>query len=534
MPKISRRQAVVESLAAIDLEDDAQPPGLCRPIVSLLQQVLSDLGGGFALFGRYVSSRMDLLPTSECAALARIEDLAPSLSFNWVCALFEAEMGRSIDEAYVSFDPEPFESHVLYQSHMACLHNGQEAIVRVLKPDAQKALEVDLKLFSLLEPVYLALGWSQSFFGQVQVQFERTLAEQTDFVGEASALQLFYDEAKSASNSLSAKVWPAWCSPNFLTVSSASGRSLSSILVAVAEGATNQLSIAQRQDLAMALCGGWVRQVFGGHLFPVDPYLEHLSVSPATHISIRGGQFSRLTPEMRENLWSYINAVALHDPDMACKCLLRDMLESPILEDELKHLFRQVVPFRDGGWNHLGHLDSLPEHAFLQWQIAGQHGCRPGEALVDFYRSFSLIAYAVHSLVPHKDIFGDALEGYRSQRERDRFQAAFDMGQWSDAMDKYATTFSDLPQKVDNFLSRAAEGNLNLKFRLKEANEHREARNTSALGFALALVLVSLVLIVNYLSQNIENGQWIEQVGAVVFLFVGGGLLRVLTRSKTS
>jgi hypothetical protein len=267
-------------------------------------------------------------------------------------------------------------------------------------------------------------------------------------------------------------------------------------------------------------------------LFPVAPYVEHLSGSPLLPLSIGGGQFSRLAPEIRESLWKYITAVALHDPDGACDTLLAEMDDASTSGDVLKHLFRQVVPFRDGGWDHLGHLDTLPEHVFLQCQIAREHGCLQSAALIDFFRGFFLIAYVAHRLAPDRDILGEALASYRAQRDKDRFKSAFDMGQWSDAMDKYATTFSELPQKVDELLSRAAGGDLNLKFRLRESNEHREARNTSALGFALALVLVSVVMVANHLSKFIDDGLWIEQVGAVLFVLVGGGLLRVLTRSK--
>ncbi|MBT5830244.1 MAG: AarF/ABC1/UbiB kinase family protein [Candidatus Latescibacteria bacterium] len=529
--EMSRRQEVVKSLAVIDFEDDVQPPGLCRPIVKQLQPELSRLGGGFALFGRYISSRLDLLPASECVVLEKTEDISSSVSYAWIYSQFQAEVGRSLEEAYVVFESEPFESRVLYQSHSVRLHSGEDAIVRVLKPHAKESLAIDLKLLNLLEPVCMILGWPQDLLKLVLAQFENALTEQMDFVCEASALQLYNDETRVETDQI-AKVWPAWCSSSFLTVTGASDHSLSLIINQLSGVTPSNLSIERRRDLAFALCRGWVRRVFEGGLFPVAPSVEYLWVSTTPQLCIVGGQFSRLTPEMRENLWTYLNSVALHDPDKACECLLLEMTESPISGDVLKHLFRQVVPFRDGGWDHMGHLDTLPEHAFLQWRIAGQQGCRPNEQLIDFIRGFSSTACVAYRLVPHEDIFGEALETYRDQRQKERFQAAFDMGQWSDAMDKYATTFSQLPQKVDDLLSRAAGGKLNIKFRLKEASEHREARNTSAIGLALVLVLVSLVLIANHLSNHLADGKWIEQVGAVIFMVVGGVLLRLLTKSK--
>jgi len=124
------------------------------------------------------------------------------------------------------------------------------------------------------------------------------------------------------------------------------------------------------------------------------------------------------------------------------------------------------------------------------------------------------------------------LQSYQAQRDKDRFRDTFDVGKWSDAMDKYAATVSTFPQKLDEFLTRASRGDLKIKFRLREADEHRQARNTSSLGIALALLLVSLVLIVDHLSNSVIDPIWLERIGSGAFVLVGGLLLWVLNRSK--
>jgi hypothetical protein len=526
-----RLSDVTACLADLGKQDQAVYPGVCRPLVGELQKALDFLGRGFALFGLYVSSRIDLLPAADCVVLNLITDRFHPVSFPSIEERFLAEIGRPMEEAFLSIEREPFESRVLYQTHRVGLHNGHQAILKVLRADASKWLAGDMKLLHRLEPIFVQLGWHRDLFTSTVARFEEELARQMDFVGESNALQLFADQIRPDLYQV-AKIGTGTSSKSFLTLTVDPEQSLSKVFERLENAGPGGVSVVRRKEIAQALCDGWLRQAFEGGLYPVTPISDHIYTDAATPVVIGGGQFSRLSEVGRDNLWRYITSVAAHDPDMACAHLLAQMPVGRAAEKVLKHLFRQVVPFRDGGWTHLGYLDSLPEHMFLQWQMAIRQGCRPSLEWVQFFRGLFHTAWAAHRLVPDEDAFGQALQSYQAERQKEQFKETFDIENWSDAMDKYAVSLSDFPQKLDGFLNRALTGDFKMRFRLREANEHRLARNTSSLALSLGLLLLTLAMIVNYLSQSINDPTWLQQFGAGAFLLIGGLLLWILNRSK--
>jgi len=485
-----------------------------------MRRALESLGGGFALFGRYLGSRVDLLPVRDCLIFSDTGEGAGLAPVSDAPGLFQKQIGRPLEEAYADFEYTPFECRVLYQVHRARLHSGQDATVKILRPDASERLGLDGPLFEHLEDAFAGFGWGDGVFAASVKHFRASL--DMDFEGEREGLLALAREIQAPDVCLAPGVYPALCSAGILTVARLPGHRMDRIEEATEEG---------RRALARAVCVGWLGQALGRHLFPVAPDREYLWALPDGRVAFTGGQFARLSADVQENLWAYLEAAATRDPERACSCLLREMEAGRAVcgEVALQHQFRQVVPFRDGGWGEVGHRDTLAEHLFVHWRLAVAQGYRPKPWLLDFFRGLFLTSAAAHRLAPDVDALMEAVRSHRDQLGRDRFQDAFDMGRWSDAMGHYAATFSELPQKADELLTRAAEGQLKLKFRIREAPEHRWERNASAISISLLLVLIGVVLMVYHLADEMPEA---HSVGAVLFALVGGLLLWVMTRGK--
>ena len=115
------------------------------------------------------------------------------------------------------------------------------------------------------------------------------------------------------------------------------------------------------KELASSLCFVWLRQALLGNHFPIEPTPESILILPDKQIAFTGGNFAQLSPESKTNLLDYLIAASTEDPHKACSCLLREMEREKkwINEEDLRLRFRQVVPFRDGGWSSGGTGDSL-------------------------------------------------------------------------------------------------------------------------------------------------------------------------------
>ncbi|MDP6040944.1 MAG: AarF/UbiB family protein [Candidatus Latescibacteria bacterium] len=503
-------------------------------VVRQFRDALETLGARFALFGHYLASRADLFSLSDCLVLGGIKDQAAATSFDDVCALFQEQIGRPLEEAYASFEPEPFESRTIYQCHRAHLHSGREVIVKIQHPDASDRLNRDGVLLGKLGRVWTALGHTQETLTAVLAHFDRALALQMDFEREKDALYILQDDLQTSQWCRVPTVYPALCASDILTCQWLENR-LDWMMRPDAVEVESINSSENRRALAQSLCAGWLHQVFRGHPFPGFPRLDHLAGSSDGSIVFLNGPFVKLSGDVRENIWAYLTAAVQHDPERACLCLLKEMDAAHATCDEktLRHLFRQVVPFRDGGWGNIGVQDSLPEHLLMHWRLATTHGYRPHAQLLAFFQSLFLKVTTVHQLVPDDDPFMEALVSYQDRLRSDQFQAGFATEQWADALDKYASSFSELPQKIDDLLTRAAGGDLTLNFRIREAPEHRQTRNASSIAISLLLLLVAAVLLVYHLSHLGIGNMWIKQAGAVAFLMISGILLWIIIRPKS-
>ena len=87
---------------------------------------------------------------------------------------------------------------------------------------------------------------------------------------------------------------------------------------------------------------------------------------------------------------------------------------------------------------------------------------------------------------------------------------------------------AQLPQKLDDILSMAAEGRLRVKLHVPDAGESRRARNRTVALVASLVAQVGVAFLVRHVAP--VYGDTVERVGAVLLLLIGGWLLTAAAR----
>src|SRR5262245_2233471 len=124
-----------------------------------LRQALSDLGPVFASFGRYLSSRVDLLPRRTRAELGAIAGTGAPIALAAIADLIRTELGSPRDRLFFEFHETPFAVDAWSARHLAWLAPGVPARVTIVRPGAAAKLDADAPLLALLAPW---LGVSES------------------------------------------------------------------------------------------------------------------------------------------------------------------------------------------------------------------------------------------------------------------------------------------------------------------------------------------------------------------------------------
>jgi predicted unusual protein kinase regulating ubiquinone biosynthesis (AarF/ABC1/UbiB family) len=545
-----RRQEIEVCLAAFGLMPErgrfiGRPNGVGSQEMHshTLCRALESLGPVFSAFGIYLSSRVDLLPVNACLDLARIVDQVEMTPISAVRELITQEFDCPPEEIYSTFEEVPFESRLMFQSHHALLENGTAVTVKVIHSAYQEQYEFDLELLPLLKVAFSGDEWGSLSIENAIVDFRYTLEEQIDFIQEIKALEELTQDERDFELLRVPVAFRDLCSSKLTTIEQLPGLSLHDTIALYekrgsGEHATTGLVSEDirldANDLARRLCLVWLRQVLLGSWFPAELHGKKIVVLPNRQIAFTGGEFARLPSDSKKNLWQYLIATSTEDPDKACSCLLGEMIQEgrPFDEEELRHRFRGIVPFRDGGWSTEGDSRSLAEHLFVHWKLASERGLRPQRHLLAFYRGLFQTTAQARQLTPYSDPLLDGLQEVRTIEILAQFRDMLGPSQLSDNLDRYAAMMMGLPQKLDEVLTLVAESGA--RARLQSAREigHRREQNSSAVVITLLLVLAAVVLLVHHVSVSTSAGVWFDRVSALVFMVVGALLLRAISRGR--
>ncbi len=153
-----------------------------------IRKALEDLGPIFVKFGQALSTRKDLLPEDIADELVKLQDKVPPFPNEEAKAIIESELGQSLSEAFAQFDSDPLASASIAQVHSAVLHNGDEVIVKVLRPDVEKSILSDVGLLYELARLAERFWEDAKRLRAIEVvaEFEKTLMDELDLVREAA------------------------------------------------------------------------------------------------------------------------------------------------------------------------------------------------------------------------------------------------------------------------------------------------------------------------------------------------------------
>ncbi len=131
-----------------------------------LARALVEMGPSFIKLGQALSTRADLVGEQIALDLAELQDHLPPFETALARSIIEEELGRPVEELFLSFDPEPVSAASIAQVHHATVApeeeeegegdgEGEQArpreprqvAVKILRPGIEKAFDRDLEFF---------------------------------------------------------------------------------------------------------------------------------------------------------------------------------------------------------------------------------------------------------------------------------------------------------------------------------------------------------------------------------------------------
>ena len=158
-----------------------------------LRRTLDDLGPTFVKFGQLLSTRSDVMPEGVLTELQKLQDTVGPMPFERVRGIIEQELGKPINEVFERLDPVVLGSASIGQVHRAVLHSGEAVAIKVQRPEAQGRVESDLELMKDFAN-FLDRRFGRRIFVDVPglvAEFDGVIRRELDYATEAENARRF-------------------------------------------------------------------------------------------------------------------------------------------------------------------------------------------------------------------------------------------------------------------------------------------------------------------------------------------------------
>jgi ubiquinone biosynthesis protein len=158
-----------------------------------LRLALEELGPIFVKFGQALSTRRDLLPADIADELAKLQDRVPPFDSAIATESIEKAFGLPLDSIFGSFEQAPLAAASIAQVHAATLKNGQEVVVKILRPGMREIIDLDLEVLDSLAALADEYWADARRLRPVELvrEYRKTILDELDLLREAgNAAQL--------------------------------------------------------------------------------------------------------------------------------------------------------------------------------------------------------------------------------------------------------------------------------------------------------------------------------------------------------
>ena len=153
-----------------------------------LRLAIEELGPIFIKFGQMMATRRDLFGDEITDELEKLLDRVPPFPLAQARAIIEQQLGMPVDQAFRHFDDAEIASASIAQVYGAELHDGQQVIVKIVRPGIEEQIRKDIEVLLLLAKMAERYWDEAARIKPVQVvrEFETTIMNELDLMREAA------------------------------------------------------------------------------------------------------------------------------------------------------------------------------------------------------------------------------------------------------------------------------------------------------------------------------------------------------------
>ena len=479
-----------------------------------LRKALEELGPTFVKMGQVLSLRPDLIPVEWADEFRQLQHNVPPVAFEKIKTQLDAEFKGRVDELFRSVDSTPIAAASMAQVHRAVLADGQEVVLKVLRPGIHDTIESDMQILHFLaglaEDYFSNLGYSPT---EVVDQFKRELEREVDLVQEGrSTEKLARAFEENAHVSFPRVFWQVTTS-KVLALDEIKG-------VLLSHQNPENLSPEDRRSIVIHGTDAVFRQCLELGFFHADPHPGNIFARPGGKLCfIDCGMVGHVDPGTANLLADLVQGVLNQD--------LNSVIEVVIKLSDADPQIAENRAFRADAWEFIARFDdaslgSLQMGDLLQdfFDRVRRHRLRVPSDIVFLIKAITTIEGVGEMLDPTFDVAAH-VQPHVERLVRQRYGIRAIRQRFQKSAVGYTELLETLPMQARSLLFSFRRNRLtvNLQHRgledLRDTIEHA-SNNIGQMLFIGALILGSAVLI---LADSVAGGPgWLSGIAAASFV----------------
>jgi ubiquinone biosynthesis protein len=239
-----------------------------------LRLCIESLGPIFIKFGQMMSTRRDLFGDEITNELEKLLDQVPPFPLQQAREIVEQQLGRPLEQVFRSFDDKEIASASIAQVYGAELPDGQEVVVKIVRPGIEHEIRQDIEVLMLLARLADRYWDEAKRVKPIEIvrEFETTILNELDLVREAAnASQLRRNFEGSPDLYVPFVHWD-YCRPKVMVMERISGIAVSDVKQLQAQGIN--FEILSRKGVEI-----FFTQVFQHNYFHADMHPGNIFVA---------------------------------------------------------------------------------------------------------------------------------------------------------------------------------------------------------------------------------------------------------------
>lgn len=485
------RQVLIDSGISRLLDREVEGPdavtasNIPKPV--RFRRVLEELGPTFIKCGQILSTRPDLIPAEWAEELKKLQDKCSEVPFSEIYEVLSMDFPGRLDELFSSIEETPLAAASMAQVHRATLRDGQQVVIKVLRPDSRQLVEEDMALLEslsqIVEQYFSNLGYSPV---AVVKEFSRELAKEVNLIYEGQSTDRLRRYFENDPNIHFPKVHWSATTRHVLTLEEIHGRLLSTIQ-------PDSLSPQERRAIVAKGTDAVFKQCLRFGFFHADPHPGNIFLLPDGSLCfIDCGMTGQLDRKTTDQLIDLVAGVIRGDIEKLCRVVVELTDTDPAKTDrrdfraDLQHL---ISHFQNADLQHLDISTLLTE--FFE-MLQSYHLQCPGDLML-----LTKALTTIEGVAAHFDPTFDVLAHVEPQIQeivinRYGFNALKDRLQ--KAATGYFELFEYIPKDIQRFLDHIRHRRFTLNLELKRIEHLADKIDLASRVMGIAMIIAALIV----------------------------------------